>query len=870
MKKKVLISVLFFLFCYSVHSQRIVQTINSAWRFTSNQYPEVSTTVNIPHTWNSEDSFQDGKKYYRGVGTYEKKIFIPEDWRNRRICLKFEGANQITKLWTNDQFVGEHRGGYTGFIFDITDHLQPGKENHIKIECDNSYNPDIPPLEADFNFYGGIYRDLYLIVSSPIHFEINNEATGNLLVRTPNVSENKAEIKIEGQLKNHSKQTKHCMVEVKIDRPDGSQEVVIQRKFKLGAEQQEAISFDYEIKQPELWSPENPALYRVEASILDVKTREQLDDFTTSFGCRWFRIDPEKGFFLNGKHYKLIGVNRHQDYKGFGNALPNSLHEKDYRMIKAMGSNFVRIAHYPHDPEAYRLCDELGLLVWSEIPVINDVTDSKAYHQACLKMQREQILQFFNHPSVIMWGYMNEIFIRMVFNGKLSEDEKKAKINTTLELARKLNQETKDLDPDRLTVMALHNNSVYNETGIADIPDVIGWNLYFGWYDATLEDLGKFLDEQHRRYPNRPLIISEYGPGADVRIQTDAPKPWDYSEGYQLKSHVSYFRQVMERPYIVGISAWNFADFGSSGRQDALPFINQKGLLNFDRSPKDIYHYYQARLLKDPYLYIAGENQKERYCIDKGTGKGKILVSVFSNQEELELQVDDTLKIRSSVTDGLAVFTLFLPEGDHQLKAQAHGVSHHRNIKVSLRSGLLSDLKTKALRVNVGTHCNYTDPITNEVWISDQEYVPGSWGYIGGEVFQKSKNKFQGTPINILGTNKDPLFQTMREDMDGYRFDVGKGVYRVRLLFAEHNLKATEKLIYNLSHEETESIPGLRSFSIYINQTMMISDLNLARDFGRGRAVEISFDVKTSNEILIEFGKIAGKPILSGIKIEKR
>jgi beta-galactosidase len=535
-------------------------------------------------------------------------------------------------------------------------------------------------------------------------------------------------------------------------------------------------------------------------------------------------------------------------------------------MIKEMGANFVRTAHYPQDPEVYRICDELGLIVWSEVPVINDVTATDAYHELALQMQKEQISQFFNHPSVIFWGYMNEIFIRLVFNNQMTEADKTAKIETSVILAKKLEKLTKELDPDRLSVMALHENELYNTSGIADIPDVIGWNLYFGWYSPGLENFGKFLDEQHERYPNRPLIISEYGPGADVRIQTEDPKPWDYSEAYQLELHRSYLNQVMARDYVVGMAAWNFADFGSSFRQDAMPYINQKGLLNFDRTKKDIYHYYQARLLKEPKIFIAGEDYEYKFPENEND---PILIPVFSNAENMSLSVNDSLEYSSEVNDGLAIFELKLPEGEHLLTATDGKISHSRAIHVLPRSQLLSKLEKKDLTINVGTHVNYTDPGTKEIWISDQEYRDGGFGYVGGQVYQKSATKFQGTASDIQGTENDPLFQTMREGMEAYKFDVERGTYKVTLLFAEPEFNASEENIYNLSGSAEKDLEGVRSFDVMINGRTFSEDLNLARDYGRIRAVTITHMVKTEKGISVQFPENACRSLLSGIKLEK-
>ncbi|MGY5846582.1 glycoside hydrolase family 2 TIM barrel-domain containing protein [Salegentibacter sp. HM20] len=858
------LSLLLLLSVSSLFSQRSVQTINSAWEFQL-ENSEKTSIVNIPHTWNAEDAFRDGKEYFRGKGTYQKTIFAPETWGQKQIFLKFEGSNQITSLFVNGKKIGEHRGGYTGFVFNISEALKFGQTNQVKIEVDNAHNTDIPPLDADFNFYGGIYRDLELIVTDAVHFELENEAAGNLLIKTEKVSATRASIDFEARILNASDKRKKVKLEVNIFDPSNKRIRTITRELNIKTSASIKVNLQDQLQNPELWSPDTPNLYKLEARLVDQATGQILDNFDSKFGLRWFEVDTERGFTLNGKPLKLIGANRHQDFKDLGNALPNSLHRKDYQMIKDMGANVIRTAHYPQDPDVYRICDELGLLVWTEVPVINDVTDTDAYHDISLKMQREQILQFYNHPSIVMWGLMNEIFIRLVFNNQITEEEKEAKIKTSVALAEKLEKETKRLDPQRLSVMALHENELYNESGIADIPDVIGWNLYFGWYSPGLESFGEFLDEQHRRYPDRPLFISEYGPGADVRLQTDTPRPWDYFEEYQLKLHRSYINQVKERDFVFGMTAWNFADFGSSFRQDAAPYINQKGLVNIDRSKKDIYHYYQARLLEEPVLYIAGANYENRFPQDENEEN---IIKVFSNASEVKLKVDNR-EFTTEVEDGITIFKLKLPEGKHQLTASTEDAEHHRQIEVKFRKNMLKNLPKQPLIINTGAQVHYTDPVTREVWISDQEYSAGSFGFVGGNAYQKNKSKFQGTASDIQGTKNDPLFQTMREAMQAYKFDVEAGDYRISLLFAEPEYNASEENIYNLSQAQKEEIPGLRSFDVSINGKTVSEDLNLARDYGRIRAVEISYLVKAKDGISVEFKEISGKAILSGIKLEK-
>ncbi|SDR73709.1 glycoside hydrolase family 2 TIM barrel-domain containing protein [Christiangramia echinicola] len=856
MKFSKYLPILLILLCNSISGQRLVKTMNSGWEFQL-ENSETPETVNIPHTWNAEDAFQENAGYFRGKGIYKKQMTVPAAWEEQSVFLKFEGANQVTKLFINDNLAGEHTGGYTAFVFEISEFLKFGYTNEIRIEVDNSHDLDIPPLEADFNFYGGIYRDLELIITGKSHFNFEGEAAGNLIVKTPEVSKDKAKINFSGSLI-HSEDSE-LKLQIEISDPSGKKVSEYEKEVET-----EEFSVDFNLNDPALWSPEDPTLYGLSAKLIDTDSGEVVDTYSTKFGCRWFKADPEKGFILNGKPIKLIGANRHQDFENMGNAVPNSIHRKDYQMIKDMGANFIRTAHYPQDPEVYRLCDELGLLVWTEIPVINDVTDSEAYHQNSVNMLREQVLQLYNHPSIVFWGYMNEIFIRLVFTGDMSEADKRAKIETSVKLAEKLEAETKKLDSSRLSVMALHENELYNTSGIADIPDVIGWNLYFGWYTQGLENLGKFLDQQHEKYPERPILISEYGPGSDSRIQTNDPKPWDFSEAYQLKSHVSYLNQVIARDYMIGMAAWNFADFGSSGRQDSRPFINQKGLVNFNREPKDIYHYYKARLVDEDLVYIAGRNFENR-IIKKSE---PVRIKVFANSENVQLSVDSKKELTSDVVDNIAEFNLNLTEGDHHLKAVSGNAEHFRNITVQFRENLLDNIANSPLLINTGSHSDFIDEETGEIWISDQEYSR-SFGYVGGGTFQQSDNKFQGSASNIKLTTKEPLYQTMREGLDAYNINVPQGKYRISLLMTEPNRSASTKSIYNLGSDAQTTSEEARVFDIMINGKMVEKDLNLAAEYGILTAAELNYIVETKDNIEVQFKSSSGKPVLSGIRVEK-
>lgn len=842
--------------------QRISQTINSAWNFTIGE--NETQTVNIPHTWNANDAFTDKGDYFRGEGFYSKDIEIPAEWEAKQLFIKGEGANQVVKIWINDSLVGTHRCGYTAFTFDITKYIEFGKTNHIKISCDNSYNQDIPPLSADFTFYGGIYRDLYLIATNHIHIDVANAATGSFKIQTPSVSDEEANIIVSANLCNETESTQNCMVRTSIANANGIEVLSTTQKIKLG-KGKTPIKASFLLKNPQLWSPESPNLYTATISVKEEKTGKNLDLQQSTFGCRWFYADPEKGFFLNGKPYKLMGVNRHQDFKGLGNALPNRFHEMDMKNIKQMGCNFIRIAHYPQDPDIYDWCDKLGIIAWSEIPIVNQITMNESFTSNALQAQREHVEQNFNHPSVVMWGYMNEVLLRQPFNSSTTKDDREKYYKATLQLAQSLNDETKEIDPDRLTVMALHGSQIYNTTQIADVPDIIGWNLYMGWYGGKMEELGNFLDQEHKKHPNRPILISEYGPGADIRIQTNNPQAWDFSEAYQIKLHHSYVSQVMARPFMLGMAAWNYADFGSAGRVDAIPNLNQKGLLTFDRDTKDVYHYYQARLLNEPFLFIGGKHRK-CYCTDSTE---TISVPVFSNLKSINILIDGRQVQTIEPQDGLAYAKIQVSEGTHEIMAISGDESFRRSVTVINKATMINQLEQHSIAINVGSHCDFFDETTNEMWIADQQYQPGQWGYLGGSVYQKNPSRAQGTDNNILGTTNDPLYQTMRKGIEAYRFDVKNGSYRVSMLFTEPNSKASTKLIYDLGGENATQNEESRIFSISINGETVKSRMNLAHEFGINRAAEITFTINTKEGIDIHFERVEGEAVISGIKLEK-
>ncbi len=884
----------FILMAFVTHTnaQRINKTINSGWLFHKGEITlsneinyEQWLPVNIPHTWNNEDAFDEEDGFYQGPGWYAKVLSIPDDWKEKQVFLDFEGANQETEVYINGKKVGKHIGGYTAFRFNLSSHLGFGENNLLTVRVTNEHNEDIPPLRMDYTFYGGIYRNVRLIVTDPVHFDMDNNASDGVFTKINTVSNDKADVSLFGKIVNTLNQNQSIRIETQITNHNQNVVVSENREVTLPA----GKAFDFQIgnmviQNPSLWSPENPYLYNVITRIYSTGKNEMLlDEVVIPLGLRWFEFDDQNRFVLNGKRVKLVGANRHQDMPGKGSALSDEDHRNDFRHIKDMGFNFVRLAHYPQGKAVYNMCDRLGLLVWTEMPGNVGITQSEAFTENCLNMQREHIRQTRNHPSVVFYGYMNEVMIQLFSSGNrnMAEAERRQIADSTVELAKKLEGLSKKEAPDRKTVMAVHVTSYfedgYNKYGLTDVPDVLGWNLYFGWYYGDKEDLTPFLTEQNERYPNRPLIVSEYGPGADVRNQSESPKPWDYTEDYQVIMHESYLEQMMNMPFLSGFAAWNFADFGSERRGDAIPHVNQKGLVNFDRSEKAVANLYRAWFSDKPVLHIASQNYTQRAGIEDDAGSDVCThaVKIFSNSGNVELFLNGISLGTKKVSAQTVVFDVPFKDGHNELKAiDDNGMEDRMRVNFELYSMPLKADDQKAIAVNVGAHWSFYDPSSKVLWMADRKYTPGLWGYEGGAPLIKTGGRQPKTGISndILGTENDPLFQTFNEGIETYRFDVKGGLYEVEVCFVEPNRNTREEeLIYNLSaDEETEVKEGSRVFSMEINGECVLDNLNLAKQYGPLRAATYKFQIyaKDNGGIKVKFLPIEGQPVLSGIRVK--
>ncbi|WP_444104855.1 glycoside hydrolase family 2 TIM barrel-domain containing protein [Bacteroides sp.] len=887
MKKLFYIFILLFIVGWAQAQQRVVYTINDGWKFTKGSPFEAQLTgcddsswetVNIPHTWNDKDADDETPGFYRGPVWYRKQLFIDKSQEGRRAVIYFEGANQEVRFYLNGQFVGEHKGGYTRFCFDITPHLRYGQENLFAIYVNNVYNPNIPPLSADFTFFGGIYRDVYLQFMNPVHIATNDYASSGVYIRTPEVNNSAASVEITTLLTNDMPQPTEVRVENIICDADGKEVKKTQAEVKLAAgETKTDISKKIKIDSPRLWDIDDPYRYMVYTRILDKRKGTLLDEVVNPLGLRWFKFDSEKGFFLNGKGRKLIGTARHQDYFQKGNALRDELHVQDVLLLKEMGGNYLRVSHYPQDPVIMEMCDKLGIVTSVEIPVVNAVTETEEFLHNSVEMAKEMVRQDFNRPSVMIWGYMNEIFLRRPYTeGKQLEDY----YRFTEKVARALEATIRKEDPSRYTMMAYHNMPQYYEDAhLTEIPMIQGWNLYQGWYEPDINEFQRLLDRAHKAYKGKVLMVTEYGPGVDPRVHSYQPERFDFSQEYGLVYHKHYLNEMMKRPFITGSSLWNLNDFYSESRVDAVPHVNNKGVVGLNREKKDVYWFYKTALSRRPILVIGNREWKSRGGVVNTAQKECVQsVPVFSNAEEVELFVNNKSLGKKKIENNYALFDVPFVGGENLLEAVAvtgdNKLRDMLRIQFQLVGSQLKDEAVPFTEINVmlGSPRYFEDRAANVAWIPEQEYKPGSWGFIGGTSYRRQTGfgTMLGSDIDIHGTDMNPIFQTQRVGIKSFKADVPNGEYSVYLYWAElESDKEREALVYNLGADSEQTFAGNRSFGISINGTTVSDDFNVARDYGYACAVIKKFviTVKDGKGVSVDFHKKEGEPILNAIRI---
>ena len=599
--------VLFMLYGMSMFAQRQDILLNNDWNFRFSHQVQKGTgvRVDLPHTWNAQDALSGKIDYKRGIGNYEKNLFIRPEWKGKRLFIRFEGVNNIADVFINRRHIGEHRGGYGAFIFEITGKVEYGKENSILVRVNNGEQLDIMPLVGDFNFYGGIYRDVHLLITDETCISPLDYASPGVRLIQDSVSHRYAKVRAIVDLSNGSSGNQE--VELNVRLLDG-QRVVKEgtKNVNLSGNEVMQQELTFEIDQPHLWNGrQDPFLYQAEVTLF--RNGQMVDRVTQPLGLRFYRIDPDKGFFLNGKHLPLQGVCRHQDRSEVGNALRPQHHEEDVALMLEMGVNAVRLAHYPQATYFYDLMDKNGIIVWAEIPFVgpggyNDkgFVDLPAFRANGKEQLKELIRQHYNHLSICVWGLFNELT-------ELGDNP--------VEYIKELNVLAHQEDTTRPTTSASNQMGDLNF-----ITDAIAWNRYDGWYGGTPADLGKWSDRMHKDHPEICIAISEYGAGASIYHQQDSlvktvPTSWWHPENWQTYYHIENWKTISSRPYVWGSFVWNMFDFGAAHRTEGdRPGINDKGLVTFDRKVrKDAFYFYKANWNREePMLYLTGKRNTVR------------------------------------------------------------------------------------------------------------------------------------------------------------------------------------------------------------------------------------------------------------------
>ncbi len=607
------------------------QAFTQDWRFA--KVVERPTTdsdkwesINLPHTWNAIDASNGGGTdmqsrdgYYRGPGWYSKTFHVDKSSQGKRLFLRFEGVSSVADVYLNGKHLGQHRGAFGAFCFEITGLCKQDSENLLLVRADNTWRKEVAPLSGDFAMYGGIYRPVSLITKETTCIDPLDYASSGIYISQKNVSKDSAEVTVLSKLDSALPQ-KSVKVDCRI--LDHTGEVYAEQSATTTITNKGEVAHEFSLENPHLWNGRSdPYLYTVEITLWhDGKI---LDTCQQSLGLRSYHIDPEKGFFLNGKPYKLYGVNRHQDRAGKGWAVSSSDHAEDIQLIEEIGARGLRLAHYPQASEAYQLCDEAGILVWAELPLVDCITEGPAFAENAKQQLRELIRQHYNHPSIFCWSLFNEMYHR-----------ESADFTSLLE---ELNSLSKAEDPYRLTIGA--TNKLREK--LCNVTDALAFNKYPGWYGGGPEEMHKWLAKYNELGNHRGICVSEYGAGASIKHHEQNPRKavpksrW-HPEEWQAVVHEGNYQSIKNAEYCWGSFVWNMFDFASVWRTEGdADGINDKGLVSYDRKvKKDAFYFYKTNWSDSTVLHITSKRHTNRK-------NAKTPIKIYANSESVDLFVND-------------------------------------------------------------------------------------------------------------------------------------------------------------------------------------------------------------------------------------
>ena len=829
-------------------------------------------TVDVPHTWNrlgNEGTERSPlSNTVQGVGWYRLKFTTPAAAGGKdgaqRYYLQFDGVGKIADIWLNGRYLGQHAGAFARFRFDATRAMAPaGADNLLVVKADNSRSEpgstqNIIPLSGDFFVFGGIYRKASLIVTGPVHVDMLDYGGPGVYARASSIAPDVATVEVKSRLVNDGAKPAKVRVETQIEDPDGT--VVASGTSEqwlrpvagvpgaagTASKNAAVITTTLQVPHPHLWQgTKDPYLYRTVITLHGPKDTI-LDRVVQPLGLRTVAFDSNKGFFLNGEHVFLHGASMHQDRPVKGWAISDADQKQDFDLLQDMGGNLVRLAHYQHDQRSYELADERGIVVWAEIPLVNQVSFDGSPANAELSANATQqllelIRQNYNHPSVAVWSIANEVDLRSL----QSHGSSKPRV-----LLESLNQLAKSEDPSRFTTLAdcCEVRPPPHETPnakardiVVGITDVLGYNYYFGWYSGTFADLATRLDESHARHPDLPIALSEYGAGAALTQHTDDPNGGPinphgrpHPEEYQELYHEASWNILRTRPYVWGVFIWNMFDFSSDTRREGdLTDINEKGMVSYDRTvAKDAFYFYRANWSPQPTLHLVGRRYTDRaYAV--------VDAKAYSNAQQARLQLNGVDQGVATCSEGVCLWRgVHLRHGENDLHATA--MIGTAQVTDSLQWKFAGS--PAVVRIKAGDLSGYVSPNSESGEPMGQRY--GSDMYFNGG---------QGRGIDPSGA---PLYDSFREGTFSYRIPVPNGRYRVTLRFIEPEATAT----------------GERVFDVDVNGKVVLGNFDVFKAAGgKLKGVTRSLDGTAKDGYLdIRFKPTRGQALVSALDITPR
>src|SRR5262252_4695667 len=607
--------------------------------------------VTLPHTWNAMDGEDGGSNYYRGIGWYRRHYTPPASASGKQMFLQFDGANIVADVYVNGTKVGEHRGGFARFRFDVTSQMTLG-DNVIAVQVSNAAVADVPPLSADFTFFGGLYRDVHVLITDSVHVDALDFGSSGLYVTPTDVSATGATLATSVRVRNDQTTAQSVTVDTFVVRDDGTIATRLSATSSVAATSTQLLSASGPFANPHLWNGvADPYLYTVYAEVRVGGTATDL--VSAPLGFRFYSVDPAQGFSLNGQYLDLHGVNRHQDRLDMGWAVTDAQHDEDFALIRELGANIVRLAHYEQAEHVHDLADRAGIALWEEVPLVNSITNSTAFTANARQQLTELIRQNYNHPAVLFWSLGNE---------QHGDDTATNTLLTGLDTLA--HQE----DPTRLTTYAQCCTS--DTGGLPAHSDVVGFNRYYGWYTGTADQFGPWADGLHAMEPTWKLAISEYGAGAAITQHADSstqPDPYGtpHPEEWQNLVHESHWKQMKTRRYLWAKIVWAMFDFAVDSRNEGdTPGRNDKGLVTYDRqTKKNTFFWYKANWTTTPVVYITSRRFNPRTT-------ATVTVKVYSNMDSVSLQVNGTSLGAATGADHIFQWTnVALNPGDNAVVA---------------------------------------------------------------------------------------------------------------------------------------------------------------------------------------------------------